>query len=111
MIKSYMLKNCLQHVLSEELSLISGCQGELLSKRNLMKFTLNLTIKIFEKLKQLGEEEFLPAYFLPSQNILNYEDLMIYNNDAEEIEENTHELAANVGLFCSLILNRLAATP
>ncbi|XP_029202791.2 serine/threonine-protein phosphatase 6 regulatory ankyrin repeat subunit C-like isoform X2 [Acropora millepora] len=110
-IKSYMLKNCLLHVLSGELSLISGCQGELLSKRNLMKFTLNLTIKIFEKLKQLGEEEFLPAYFLPSQNILNYEDLMIYNNDAEEIEENTHELAANVGLFCSLNLNRLAATP
>lgn len=46
-IKSYMLKNCLLHVLSEESSLITECQGTLLSERDLMKFTVNLTIKIF----------------------------------------------------------------
>ena len=109
-IKSYMLKNCLLHVLSEESSLITESQGKLLSEKELAKFTVNLTMKIFQKLKQLaGEEEMLPVYFLPSQNILNYEDLMIYYNDPEEIQKDTHELASEICVFCSLLLNRLTA--
>lgn len=110
-IKSYMLKNCLLHVLSEESSLMTECQGKLLSERDSMKFTVNLTIKIFQKLQQLaGEEEMLPVYFLPSQNILNYEDLIIYNNDPEEIQKYTHDDAAKIAVFCSLLLNHLTAS-
>lgn len=109
-IKSYMLKNCLFHVLSEESSLITECQGKLSNERDLMKFTVNLTIKIFQKLQQLaGEAEMLPVYFLPGQNILNYEDLIIYNNDPEEIQEDTHDHAAKIGVFCSLLLDCLTA--
>lgn len=110
-IKSYMLKNCLLHVLSEESSLMTECQGKLLSDRDLMKFTVNLTIIIFQKLQQLaGEDEMLPVYFLPSQNILNYEELIIYNNDPDEIQKDTHEDAAEIGVFCSLLLDRLTAS-
>jgi len=107
-IKSYMLKNCLLHILSEESSLISECQEKMLSGRDLTKFTVNLTIKIFRKLQQLaGEEHMLPVYFLPSQNILNYEDLMIYHNDPEEIQKDSHDLAAQISVFCSMLLDCL----
>lgn len=107
-IKSYMLKNCLLHILSEESSLTTECQEKLLSGRDLTKFTVNLTIKIFRKLQQLaGEEEMLPVYFLPSQNILNYEDLMIYRNDPEEIQRDTHDLTAKIIVFCSMLLDCL----
>lgn len=110
-IKSYMLKNSLLHILSEESSLMTECQEKLLSGRDLMKFTVNLTIKIFQKLQQFAsdQEEMLPAYFLPSQNILNYEDLMIYNNDPEEIQKDTHDLATKISVFCSLLLDCLTA--
>ena len=108
-IKSYMLKNCLLHIMSEESSLKTECQQKLSSGRDLTKFTVNLTIKIFHKLQQLaGKEEMLPVYFLPSQNILNYEDLMIYHNDLEEIQKDTHDLAAKIIVFCSMLLDCLA---
>lgn len=107
-IKSYMLKNCLLHILSEESSLMTECQEKLLSGRDMMKFTVNLTIRIFYKLQQLaGQEEMLPVYFLPSQNILNYEDLMIYHNDPEEIQKDTHDLATKISVFCSMLVQCL----
>ena len=107
-IKSYMLKNCLLHFLSEESSLMAECQEKLLSGRDLMKFTVDLTIRIFHKLRQLaGQEEMLPVYFLPSQNILNYEDLMIYHKDPEEIQKDTHELATKISVFSSMLLDCL----
>lgn len=52
----------------------------------------------------------LPVYFFPNQNILNYEDSVIYNNDPEEIENETHQLATEIGVFCSLILDCLTAS-
>ena len=107
-IKSYMLKSCLLHILSEESSLLTECQEKVLSGTDLTKFTVNLTIKIFRKLQQLaGKEEILPVYFLPGQNILNYEDLMIYHNDPEEIQKDTHDLAAKIVVFCSMLLDCL----
>ena len=87
---------------------MAECQEKLLSGRDLMKFTVDLTIRIFHKLRQLaGQEEMLPVYFLPSQNILNYEDLMIYHNDPEEIQKDTHDLATKISVFCSMLLDCL----
>lgn len=110
-IKSYMLKNCLFHVLSGDSSLTRGCPGEAPFERNYTKFTVNLTMKIFQKLQQLAvQEKMLPVYFFPNQNILNYEDSVIYNNDPEEIENETHQLATEIGVLCSLILDCLTAS-
>ena len=107
-INSYMLKSCLLHILSEESSIMTECQEKLLSGRDLMKFTVDLTIRIFHKLRQLaGQEEMLPVYFLPGQNVLNYEDLMIYHNDPEEIQKDTHDLATKISVFCSMLLDCL----
>ena len=106
-IKSYMLKNGFFHVLADNPTLLYGLQKQT-SQDDVYRFTVCLTIKVLQKIQHLvRRDKTLPAYFLPNQNILNYEDTHIDLNDSNEVRERTETLALEIDIFCTVMLGCL----
>ncbi|CAC5368089.1 unnamed protein product [Mytilus coruscus] len=105
-ISSYMLKNCMFHVLAEfEKGDIDI--GVELQKKNID--FIGLTVLVFEHLLKCTEDIFLPSYFLPFIDVFSFEDVEIDEQNPEYLLAMTILRGHRLRMFLSIILHMLGS--
>lgn len=94
-ISSYMLKNCLFYVANDLKD----------ADKNISH--LDITIKLFEKLKNCAKAEKLESFFLPYLNVFTFANEYIKMIPEDEVLESTKLQCHRIQLFCEVILGIL----
>ncbi|XP_069127505.1 ankyrin-3-like [Argopecten irradians] len=106
MISSYMLKNCLFHVIAKSLNQsFSETSGNIRTRKSI----INGTIEIYRCLYRAAKNRILPCYFLPGVDLFTYKSVNLegYEQDSDDlvldIAKNTNEILS----YCKVILGCL----
>lgn len=99
-IKSYMLKNCLFHILES---------GPLLKQitNGYTSSVIDVTVELFKRLRTGARANCLQNYVLQSQNIFSYRDLHLHGVSEEEVLPFTSEVCKEIDAYCTVILGCL----
>ena len=102
-ISSYMLKNCLFHIIVAKPSILQELP---MLKKSLLYNSINLALRIYEDLGKAAASKSLPVYFLPYINILEKEKVDNEASHWEGFEEESFTLDAcdMIQILCDFIL-------
>lgn len=100
-ISSYMLKNCLLHVIEEDPSVLKELDSE--NPKEIVQWA----VRIYKMLQKCLNEQNLPAFFLPNWDILSSELEFFSRSSDDEIKKSSKENIQRKKVFVNMIIHLL----